>query len=308
MKITEVEINKIKPDPKQPRTSIDDIDIHGLAQSIITEGVINPIEVDEHFVIITGERRWRAAKMAGLKTVPVKVVHYEGDARFMRQVIENIHHNTMDEWDTANALKRCLEMWPGKKKERDRSARTGADYGIEWLAKKTGKSINFIETKLDLLDQSQEFQKAVKEKKIVPAFVSPLTSAKAEHKSIVEKKILSGEFSTRNAARDFVAALNRETKNPDKIKRLLSIDYSKYKGVNEVERVIHSISPRLADRVAKSYEPSQEVSKIAEELKNWLANNPKRTIGAIHAPRVVTNLNFIRNMVGEWFKEQELLN
>ena len=308
MKIIEVEISKIKPDPKQPRTSIDDTDIHGLAQSIVTEGVINPIEVDEHFVIITGERRWRAAKLAGLITVPVKVMSYEGDARFMRQVIENIHHNTMDEWDTANALKRCLAMWPGKRKERDHSAHTGTDIGLGWLAKKTGKGERFIQEKLSLLDMSHAFQTAIKEKKIVPAFVRVMDQVKPEYQPILEKKILRGEFSTRDAAREFVVALNREAKNPDKLKRLIETDYSKYKGINEVERLIHKISPRTADLIAKSYEPAQEISKIAEEVSLWLENNPKNCVGAAHAVRVSTNLNLIRNKIGEWFKGQDLLN
>ena len=73
MEIIEIEIDKIKPDKDQPRTSMDELELKEMAQSIVTQGVINPIEVDNDMVIITGERRWRAAKIAGLKVVPVKI-------------------------------------------------------------------------------------------------------------------------------------------------------------------------------------------------------------------------------------------
>ncbi len=73
-KIISIPIEKIKPDVNQPRQYIDEEDLKGMAQSIVTEGIINPIEVDKNFVIVTGERRWRAAKIAGLKSVRAMII------------------------------------------------------------------------------------------------------------------------------------------------------------------------------------------------------------------------------------------
>jgi ParB family chromosome partitioning protein len=94
MQILQKNINEIRPDPNQPRKNFPEKRIREMAKSILTEGIINPIEIDKDGVIITGEMRWRSAKEAGLTTVPVKVID-PGENRFRRQVIENVHHNTM---------------------------------------------------------------------------------------------------------------------------------------------------------------------------------------------------------------------
>ncbi len=91
MKIVNVLLSKIKPDKNQPRQTIDEEHIKEISQSIVTEGVINAIEIDENNVIITGEQRWRAAKLAGLKEVPCKILKITPELRFRRQVIENLH-------------------------------------------------------------------------------------------------------------------------------------------------------------------------------------------------------------------------
>lgn len=305
MELTEVEINKIKPDPNQPRTSIDEIDLREMAQSMVTEGVINPIEIDSKFVIITGERRWRAAKIAGLKTVPAKILNIDGDERFMRQVIENIHHNTMSDWDTANALKKLLSLSPGDRHPQAPITGPGADKGITWLSVKTGKSRGYIDEKLSLLETSKPFQKAVREGTIAGTFVRAIKQAPEAFKVAVEKKILANEFTTRDGAKEFVAALKREENNPTRVKKLLDTDYSKFKGVGEVEQEVKKISPRVSDMVIRSYEPSHEISRISDDLKEWVMNNPREKIGLVHAPRIIVNMNFMKTLIEEWFHSAE---
>ena len=302
MEILEVKIDKIKPDPKQPRTSIDEIDLREMAQSIVTEGVINPIEVDKNYMIITGERRWRASKIAGLKTVPVKVLTMNKDERFMRQVIENIHHNTMNDWDTANALKKLLCLSPGDRHPKASLTGPGADKGITWLSEKTGKSRAYIDEKLSLLGAPKGFQKAVKTGLISGTYMRALKQCPEVFKDKVEKKIMDGEFRSRDTALRFVTALQREENNPSVIKKLLETDYSKFEGVNVAEEEIAKISPTLSTRIAKSYEPSQELSKIVDDMKAWLIENPKESIGKIHAARVIINLNVLVAMVSKWMK------
>jgi len=296
MEILEVDINKIKPDVNQPRTTIDELDLREMSQSIITEGVINPIEVDEENVIVTGERRWRAAKMAGLKTVPVKVMPMGDEKRFMRQVIENIHNNTMTDWDTANSLKKLIDM-NFKNEEKDYGRKP---VGIKWLSDKTGRSTGYIEEKLSILDQSSEWKKAVKEGKDTAKFTASLKQTPEKYKEVVEKKFLKGEFATRDGAREFVSALKREEKNPDVIEKLLEKDYSELKGFKQVEIEVAKISPRVHQLVKKSYEPSQDLSKIVDQLKEWVKNNPIEKVGKIHAPRVVANINFAKALLEEW--------
>lgn len=308
MEILEINIDKISPDKNQPRTSIDELDLREMAKSIITEGVINPIEVDKKYIIITGERRWRASKLAGLKRVPVKVLDMSEDDRFMRQVIENIHHNTMSDWDTANALQKLIEKYFQPPKEL--SVKAGQPpIGVSWLHEKTGKSIGYISDKLKILKASPEFQKAVKEQKITGEYATLINFVPEEYRKEFEKKVLDHELPTRDSARELKEAIKREVNNPSKVKKLLDIDYSKHTGKHEAENVIWKISPRneVADVIAKTYEPSQEISEIAESLKEWIRNNPRENIGALHLPRVVINMNFIKSLLEEWFANKKLL-
>ena len=68
MELTEIPVTKIRRDPSQPRSSFEDEEIEDMAKSMKTTGLINTIEVDPSGMIITGERRWRAAKKAGMST------------------------------------------------------------------------------------------------------------------------------------------------------------------------------------------------------------------------------------------------
>ena len=297
MEILEISIEKIKPDPSQPRTTIDELDLREMAQSIITEGVINPIELDKNFVIITGEKRWRAARIAGLKTVPVKVLNMKPEDRFMRQVIENIHNSTMTDWDTATALKKLLDDYFLPQKVIGKGQ---PETGITWLTEKTGRSLGYITGKLDILEQSSEWKESVKKNKETGKFTAALIKTPKQFKEVVEKKFLAGEFVTRDGAREFVSALKREEANPDVIKKLLGINYSKHKGFHEVEDVVKKISPRDHQVIAKAvFESSQEISKIIDELKDWVKRNPRESWSPMQAPRIITNLNFGKALLEE---------
>ncbi|MCX6705438.1 MAG: ParB/RepB/Spo0J family partition protein, partial [Candidatus Woesebacteria bacterium] len=163
MEIIEIEIDKIKPDSDNPRTVIEEEELKEMAQSIITEGIINPIEVDKDFMIITGERRWRAAKLAGFKTIPAKIMDLDKNQRFLRQVVENIQHNAMSDWDTANAFKKIIEAgWLKSSQPKSSPIPITRDHGVRWLSRKIGKSKDYITEKLDILEASGDFQQAVK--------------------------------------------------------------------------------------------------------------------------------------------------
>ena len=108
--IEHIKIEDITFDPDQPRQRIFDEDIKEIAINMKKVGIINPIEIDNDNVIVTGERRYRAAKMAGFKKIPCIRHDIQGDERFMHQVSENIHHNTMAPIDTYRSVKRLLKI------------------------------------------------------------------------------------------------------------------------------------------------------------------------------------------------------
>jgi len=110
-KVIWVDTDKISPDPNQPRTVFNDEEIASTAFTIESQGIINPIEVDENYVIVTGEIRWRAAQKAGLKRVPCIIWQNGSDKRFERQVVENLHHHQLSDRDREAAI---VKLWKTK--------------------------------------------------------------------------------------------------------------------------------------------------------------------------------------------------
>lgn len=305
MKIEEVDIDKITPDPDQPRTSIKETDLKEMAKSIITEGIINPIEVDKGFVIITGERRWRAARIAGLKTVPVKIISVNKEGRFMRQVIENLHNNTMSDWDTAHALKKLVddELFRGAK-QLGPPKEGRPDTGVTWLSEKTGKSPGYIEEKLSILKASKAVKKRIKEGTLSTRFLRAINRTPQQYREAVEKKILDNEFVGTDGAGALTSALIREELNPRVANALLAHDYSGYKTDHEVKMAVHKMSPTDDQMIEKSFEPSEELVKIVDALVEWMQDNPKKGIGSINAGVILANINGVFAAVGRWLKEE----
>ena len=108
-----VPIEKLKPDPNQPRKYIDEEYIKELAISIKNEGIVNEIETDKNFIIITGEMRWRAARSIGIKELSVKIIDKIGktkNSEYVRtsEVIYNniIRYNgyTIDKYTTGKEI------------------------------------------------------------------------------------------------------------------------------------------------------------------------------------------------------------
>ena len=112
---SELDIDLLAPNPRQPRQHIDDGRLEELAQSIRANGVIQPIVVrraaagDEHYEIVAGERRWRAAQRAGLLKVPVAVREVPDDKLLEGALIENIQREDLNPIEEAQAYRRLTD-------------------------------------------------------------------------------------------------------------------------------------------------------------------------------------------------------
>ena len=115
-RIQSVSVDAIEADPSQPRTVFDDSTLDNLAESIKLDGLIQPIEVVQigrnRYQIVHGERRWRASKSAGLDTIPAMVRRndYDEVTKFVRQMVENIQREDLNDVDRAAGLVRLKEM------------------------------------------------------------------------------------------------------------------------------------------------------------------------------------------------------
>lgn len=116
LQLLAIRLEAIQPDSAQPRKTFVDDSLKELSESIRQDGVIQPIEVTEvspgQYVIVHGERRWRAAKMAGLETIPaiVKRRNYDDVTRFVRQLVENMQREDLNDVDRANSLVRLKAL------------------------------------------------------------------------------------------------------------------------------------------------------------------------------------------------------
>ena len=153
--VTEVEIGMIKPNPNQPRKNFDIDALNELAASIKVHGIIQPIvvnkESDGTYLIIAGERRWRAANICGLKKVPVIVKNYTEKQVKEISIIENLQREDLNPIEAARAIKELME-----------------EYGLtqEVVADRIGKSRSNIANTLRLLALYPEVIKLVEEGKL----------------------------------------------------------------------------------------------------------------------------------------------
>ena len=134
-----VSVDEIRPNPDQPRSRFDDESLAELAASLKEVGVLQPIVVtaaDDGYVLIAGERRWRAAKQAGLDSIPAVVRGADGDSTLVEALVENVQRRDLTPLEEAHAYKQLLE-----------------DYGMtqEQVAARVGKSRPAVSNTLRLL-------------------------------------------------------------------------------------------------------------------------------------------------------------
>lgn len=289
MKIIEIQLDKIKPDPNQPRKTFNKDKIEELAATIRTVGVINPIEVDEDFMIITGENRWKAAQEAGLTKTWVKVLDIDNKDRFIRQVIENIQYANLTPHEIAEALIKLLNLSPGNRL-------VGKDAGISKLAEMIGKSRAWISQHLDLLEASKEFQTAVK-KGLPFRNIRALSQIPEPFKKQLEKKILSGEIASASAAQEIASAISR---NPLMGKEIISKNFSKYETGPQVAEVLSKLSPRFSDMISLGQKPIDQLSQIDKLLSEWLKLNTPQSIGNLRLGTVLLILSTLKDRINQW--------
>ncbi len=145
--VTEVKISLVIPNAEQPRREFDEAALSELAESISIFGVLQPLLVQKkgrYYEIIAGERRWRAAKLAGLKKVPVIVKEYSNQEVMEISLIENIQREDLNPIEEAMAFKRLIEEFELKQSD---------------LASRVSKSRTAIANSMRLLKLDERVQK-----------------------------------------------------------------------------------------------------------------------------------------------------
>ncbi len=151
---TELPVDRIVPNPFQPRRHFDEAALRELADSIKSDGVIQPVvvrPVGDHYELIAGERRWRATQLAGLTTVPVRVQDMADDRMLEVALIENIQREDLNPIETARAFQRLS---------------TDLALSHEEIGRRTGKDRVTISNAIRLLQLPEQVHQLIAERKL----------------------------------------------------------------------------------------------------------------------------------------------
>lgn len=195
-----IEVNKVRPNPYQPRTDFDMARLKDLADSIKQYGILQPLVVSRieiqtedgglmsQYELIAGERRFRAAKIAGLSQVPVIIRSGEEDPRMKLEmaIIENLQREDLNPIDRARAFQQLATEFQFKHHE---------------IAKKLGKSREYVSNSIRLLSLSEKIQEAIVAGKVSEGHARPMMMLKdrPEEQDTLFKEVLYKKITVREA-------------------------------------------------------------------------------------------------------------
>ena len=186
----------------QPRSHMDQIALNELAESIKTQGIMQPIIVrsvgDQKYEIVAGERRWRAAKLANLKKVPILIKDIPDESALVMALIENIQREDLNAIEIALSYERLLSE---------------CQLTQDQLSEKISKSRSNIANYIRLLKLPAEIQIGIRDRSITMGHARSLLSLNSEKEQIrMYKEIVSSEMSVRDIEQQI---RNRKSSNKE---------------------------------------------------------------------------------------------
>lgn len=185
-RMDEIAISQIIPNPTQPRKRFDDEALQELADSIRQLGVIQPITLrkteDDKYIIISGERRWRASQMVGLESLPAYIRDADDENLHAMALVENIQRQDLNAIEIALGMQRLIE-----------------ECGLtqEAMADKVGKKRSTVSNYMRLLNLPDQVQLAVKEGLITMGHAKAIAGIDPEHQLWALKRCVKKALSVR---------------------------------------------------------------------------------------------------------------
>ncbi|MBR5595704.1 MAG: ParB/RepB/Spo0J family partition protein [Alistipes sp.] len=258
--MAEVTLSAIEPNPLQPRTMFDDEALQELSASIAQLGVIQPITLKpngkDKYIIISGERRWRASQLAGLETIPAYIREVDDENLHAMALVENIQRENLNAIEIALGMKRLIE-----------------ECGLtqEAMAEKVGKKRSTVSNYMRLLSMPSEVQLALKDGIITMGHAKAIGGLELDLQLKALKKCIKKSLSVRQAeelARKMAeattkSAASEEEEYPESYSRL----------VMELERIISenisikrtkSGSSRITIECSNDAEVEQLIAKLGK--------------------------------------------
>jgi ParB family chromosome partitioning protein len=264
--VSTISINKIEPRRDQPRKDFDPAALQVLADSIAEHGVIQPIVVREYtdpslmgnYEIIAGERRWRAAKMAGLNEMPVVIM--TGDDLKVAKValVENLQRKDLNTVEEALAYKALIEKF---------------DMTQEELARQVGKNRSTITNILRLLELPDEVLSLLREDKISMGHARALLALEMDEDMIIlANRIVEKEYSVREVERAVKSINNRyaeveEEEEPvERVQRRIYMKDLEQKAMNTLGRKVKINQSGKKKTVELTFEDDADLEELLVKL------------------------------------------
>lgn len=204
LKLVTLPVGKILPNPSQPRKHFSTDELSGLAESIQENGLLQPVTVrkeEGQYYLIAGERRLRAAKLAGLKEIPAILSDYSQQDSAVLALLENIQRANLNIFEQANAIANLLRKWDIKQEE---------------AAKRLGMSQSYLANKLRLLKLNPQEQDEILKNNLTERHarallrISDATIREKVLQSVIERKLNVAQ------TEDFIEMLFSEKKEKSK--------------------------------------------------------------------------------------------
>jgi ParB family chromosome partitioning protein len=226
--VLEIDVNDIDPNLEQPRKTFDDEKLKELAQSIRTYGIVQPIIVQrsgDRYIIIAGERRYRAARIAGLETVPVVIKDYSKQAFMEVSLVENLQREDLNPIEEAEAMRLLMDEHSLTQDE---------------LSSRIGKSRSAIANTLRLLSLPADVREMVTSGELSSGHARCLVTLPSDiEKTRIAKKIVALGLSVR-AAEELIKNLSNKSAKKESKERLAA---------PEIESAQSALSSALGTKV-----------------------------------------------------------
>ena len=256
--VMELSLDEIRPNPIQPRKSIDKVKLSELAESIKVHGLISPILVrkfNSKYEIIAGERRFHACRLAGMKTVPVIVKEVSDDTSFKLSLIENLQREDLNPMEESEAYYTLKEQF-------------GLTHQV--IAESVMKDRSTITNALRLISLPEDMKSALREGSITPGHARAILMVESEEeRRYLFKNIIAMGLSVRDAerhaSRKRIVKDNKKNIDPslDKLSSFLSdrfstkvvCSWSKRKGKITIEVSSRDELKRIIDDLTRTISP-----------------------------------------------------
>ena len=254
-----ITVSKIERNPEQPRREFDEESLKELAESIKKYGVLQPLLVKpegKRYIIVAGERRWRAAKIAGVKKVPVIIKDYSDSEIMEISLIENIQREDLNVIDEANGYKRLMEEF---------------SYRQEDLAEKLSKSRSVIANRLRLLKLIPDVQDLLRNGSLSEGHARAIIVIEDPALQLqAAKTVADNHFSVRETEKLVKGLL--APKKPEKEDWKSADQFAYDKIEDEIRSVIGTKvkiqrSNKTKGRIVIDYYSVEDLERIAEILK-----------------------------------------